>query len=411
MPPVPLGPQHLSQNALHPPPFVPPEVLKDVYPDLCDHFETVLHTSYPKLNRQLKMYEESAEFMVSLHGYAELIAVTSEIYMGYQNVVSKIRQTHPDANDHTANVTKLLAMCSEMQGHRKRARLAAEKASLVAMEKNREEKDLAKEAAREEKRPRKKPKKNSPPEVPTSDEEDDSVPDEDVPMEDVDSQERRSSPEVQIVDDPIDFDKGAQVVVSGGKLVPRAGHEKAIHTIVHKVVEDNKVVDDKKLSKAAKKEKKRAEVILFPYIHLNRIDRTSAAYVQAMNIVAQTAPEEAAKVASITTPPSLKRGRANDYIDWECGRFYYAQTKRPTPGSNQVPDRAARAIQGAVGVDIPNKGLLRAEYETRSNIVAVIARLSADLGIHETLVAKHNEMATLIRARGLTALTDLPEEK
>lgn len=170
MPPVPLGPQHLSQNALHPPPFVPPEVLKDVYPDLCDHFETVLHTSYPKLNRQLKMYEESAEFMVrrslfcpgfrlfstfiqvSLHGYAELIAVTSEIYMGYQNVVSKIRQTHPDANDHTANVTKLLAMCSEMQGHRKRARLAAEKASLVAMEKNREEKDLAKEAAREEKR-------------------------------------------------------------------------------------------------------------------------------------------------------------------------------------------------------------------------------------------------------------------
>ncbi|KAJ6456025.1 hypothetical protein C8R47DRAFT_1227996 [Mycena vitilis] len=353
----------------------------------------------------------STFIQVSLHGYVELIAVTSEIYMGYQNVVSKIHQTHPDANDHTANVTKLLAMCSEMQGHRKRARLAAEKASLVAMEKNREEKDLAKEAAREEKRPRKKPKKNSPPEVPTSDEEDDSVPDEDVPMEDVDSQERRSSPEVQIVDDPIDFDKGAQVVVSGGKLVPRAGHEKAIHTIVHKVVEDNKVVEDKKLSKAAKKEKKRAEVILFPYIHLNRIDRTSAAYVQAMNIVAQTAPEEAAKVASITTPPSLKRGRANDYIDWECGRFYYAQIKHPTPGSNQVPDRAARAIQGAVGVDIPNKGLLRAEYETRSNIVAVIARLSADLGIHETLVAKHNEMATLIRARGLTALTDLPEEK
>lgn len=135
--------------------------------------------------------------------------------------------------------------------------------------------------------------------------------------------------------------------MSGGKLVPRAGHEKAIHTIVHKVVEDNKVVDDKKLvrslfstfsadtsnpnfkSKAAKKEKKRAEVILFPYIHLNRIDRTSAAYVQAMNIVAQTAPEEAAKVASITTPPSLKRGRANDYIDWECGRFYYAQSAFP----------------------------------------------------------------------------------
>ncbi|KAJ7602685.1 hypothetical protein DFH06DRAFT_1351115 [Mycena polygramma] len=415
MPPVPLGPQHLSQNALHPPPFVPPEALKEIYPELSDHFETVIHTNYSRLERQLKMYDESATYMVSLSPYAQLIATTPEIYTGYQNVASKIKQTHPDSSMHTASVAKLMAMCDDMQKLRKRARLAQEKATAVAMEKNREEKEAAKEAAKEEgKRPRKKPKtKTSPEEVPTSDEEGEavSIPDDDVPMEDIDSQERRSSPEVQIIDDPIDFDQGAQVVVSGGKVVPRPGHEKAIHTIVNKVVEDNKAVEDKKSTGKAAKKKQRAEVILFPYVHLNRIDRQSPSYVQAMNVIARTVPDEAAKVASFTEPPSQKRGRANDYIDWEHGRFHYLQAKRPAPASNQVTDRAARAIQNAIGVDVPNKGLLRAEYETRSSLVAIIARLSADLGSHETLVAKHNEIILLMKNRGLSPLKELPEDE
>ncbi|KAJ7610759.1 hypothetical protein DFH06DRAFT_1345865 [Mycena polygramma] len=408
MPPVPLGPQHLSQNALHPPPFVPPEALKEIYPELSDHFETVIHTNYSRLERQLQMYDESASYMVSLSPYSQLIATTPEIYTGYQNVASKIKQTHPDSSMHTPSVAKLMAICDDMQKLRKRARLAQEKAGNAC--------------------PRKKPKtKTSPEEVPTSDEEGEavSIPDDDVSMEDIDSQEHRSSPEVQIIDDPIDFDQGAQVVVSGGKVVPRPGHEKAIHTIVNKVVEDNKAVEDKKFTGKAAKKKQRAEVILFPYVHLNRIDRRSPLYVQAMNVIARTAPDEAAKVASFTEPPSQKRGRANDYIDWEHGHFHYLQAKRPAPASNQVTDRAerpslearakainaARAIQNAIGVDVPNKGLLRAEYETRSSLVAIIARLSANLGSHETLVAKHNEIILLMKNRGLSPLKELPEDE
>lgn len=66
MPGVIPGPEHLSNNALSPPPFVPPAELAEVYPELVDSMQTALYMNFPKPERQLRMLDEAAQFMVRL---------------------------------------------------------------------------------------------------------------------------------------------------------------------------------------------------------------------------------------------------------------------------------------------------------------------------------------------------------
>ncbi|KAJ6456033.1 hypothetical protein C8R47DRAFT_1223001 [Mycena vitilis] len=416
MPGVIPGPEHLSNNALSPPPFVPPAELAEVYPELVDSMQTALYMNFPKPERQLRMLDEAAQFMARLESHAQLISTVDPIYLEFSQVVNKMKQF--TSVPPTSAMRKVLEMGDAMKKLRRRASTNAKQAAGQAMEHNRAEKEAAKEMARQVKKSRKK-KVVTPEDVPTSDEEEEDTPaDEDVNMEEAPSKkDRDSSPDVVIVEDPVDFDKGAHVVISGGKVIPRPGHEQNLNTIIQKTVEANNV--SAAPSKGKKRKIERAEVIRFPYVHINRIDRKSNAYIQAMNIIAKTAPEEAAKVALLSemSPPAKRRRGRHDFVDFEKGTHDTSQDKfsklSPSrPGdAQQIVAHARNTLTTAAGVQVSDTALLRAEFDTRNRIVNVIARMAADLSIHEVLVVKHDEMINLMNERQLSALSQLPEQR
>jgi hypothetical protein len=66
MPGVPLGPQHLSHNALHPPDkeFVPPAAVADEYTAAEEQLSLLMACNYPQFVKQLGLFVRTAAVLV-----------------------------------------------------------------------------------------------------------------------------------------------------------------------------------------------------------------------------------------------------------------------------------------------------------------------------------------------------------
>ncbi|KAJ7790876.1 hypothetical protein B0H13DRAFT_2394459 [Mycena leptocephala] len=270
MPGVPLGPQHLLHNALHPPDkeFVPPAAVADEYTAAEEQLSLLMACNYPQFVKQLGLFVWTAAVLNAFEPHKQLVAPITEIFEMFTKFTNKFRQfwgphgakTPPPA------ITATLELGEEF--HKLRVRAKANQNSLLeaACDKSRAEKDDAKKEAKKSKRK----KQVLSAEAVQSDPEDSViVVDEDTVMDDL--LDAQGDDDL----DSIDADAFMAEIDDAKKEKEKASTSKSAQ----------------KLPKISKN-KPRAETVCIPYTRVGCLDRSSSAFVKAMNIIGKTDPKE-----------------------------------------------------------------------------------------------------------------------
>ncbi|KAJ7903982.1 hypothetical protein B0H13DRAFT_2334915 [Mycena leptocephala] len=133
-------------------------------------------------------------------------------------------------------------------------------------------------------------------------------------------------------------------------------------------------------SKSAQKlNKPRAETVCIPYTHVGRLDRSSSAFVKAMNVIGKTDPKEAEKVASEAEASVLRKQR-------HAGS-HYEYPKLTTPHRDGVLEAALEAVNSPIP-NLPDRALQRIGLQARTELLATTHRLSFTLEYHRMLLAE-----------------------
>ncbi|KAJ7441713.1 hypothetical protein FB451DRAFT_1190900 [Mycena latifolia] len=418
MPPVPIGPQHLSANALHPPPFVPPSSMPiDVFKK-CDKASKMLQgCRLANSEEQLELFIDTAQVLaryfsfrcyfvadpllrqMTLTKYKETIAAYQYMYDWFLQFCNKFQQFWIRCQGSYPGLCQKLVNFTDELGHI-RQRLKLEDANT---------------------KPRKAKKAAITP-VSVDDSDDDPVlfpGSEDEAMED-------AEPLIDLfqqVDDAIEIDG------MSGDDSPKDTSSKSSskHSAAESVKESTKGKGKGKDTSSFKKKDKQdhSETVRIPYLRNSRINTKSREYLKAMKVVAKTQPEEAEKVAGKTPLPSRKRRRASsfyEYIDshesvqgmYSSTWPFYSADLRPavalTP--KQLPKLTPQHITNTIDrahtlvttkqPEVPDEAIIRQDRNVRSNLAFATHQIAYQLKMRDELLTEHLRLNEIMKERKLT---------
>ncbi|KAJ7045329.1 hypothetical protein C8F04DRAFT_1173431 [Mycena alexandri] len=420
MPSVPSGPLSAGAKSTLVKPFVPPTEIKHLYDDFDDKVSLLMACNFAKNpDRQIRMFVETAV----------VIAHVSEIFEMFSGFCNKFRQfwaARPGA--YPKEVREVITFTEDLCKMRTRSSATRDSSREAGLEKARADKEaaLAEAQAKAQKPPRRKGPIMPAFVVTDDDESDEDVRDEDTVMADVEPKSKRLSSSDLLMLEDAELDA---MIFGPDDPAPSA-------TTVPPVKPLPTGPKAQSLPGFNKFKPGRPETVRIPYARIQRIDKTTSAYIKAQSLLLKTDKYESIKVAAEPDGPSVrKRPRRSSLYEFEEAQpplqgmldilkemysfspraylesigelpaFRVPTTAKFTHSDSNRASTSASAIVSAPGQGIPtSRALALQEFDTRSNISLTVHRLAYQLTLHEVLVAEHERLLKEMKKRDVTVL-------
>ncbi|KAJ6464809.1 hypothetical protein DFH09DRAFT_1346741 [Mycena vulgaris] len=364
MPAVPIGPQHLSGNALFPPPFeIPSNIPIKLFKKVETTSRRFLATNGLPDADMIELFNDTSDVLMGLVPYKETVAAHQHIFNFFLNFCNKFRQywIKCGTGSYPVPCQKVVNFLEELTKLRARAKHAATE----QRSRDRDERIAASlEAAPAPKTRKGKKAITTPAVVPDTD--DESVifgASEDEDMEDA------GPLEVSTKDNnAIDIDAPAPSEVSS--------------------TSSSTNVKGKDL----------------PSFKKNKEDRAEA----AMKVISKTEPEEAAKVASEPSTSSRKRRRASSFYEFAESHedqqgLSAKQLSKLTPRFIDSAISTARTIVTSAQPEPSDDAIALQDLQVRTDLAVATHRIAKQLKMRDELYAEHVRLIGVMKERKLAA--------
>ncbi|KAJ7450980.1 hypothetical protein B0H11DRAFT_2246558 [Mycena galericulata] len=403
---VPLGPQHLSHQALLGP--LPPRGMEaDTWQDAYDAVDTMLATNFSNPNKQASLFEQTAKTIIrmvpsveSFARHAETIKFISAFLNKYSQFAKRRSGRTPQVIQSVFDLQTTMRGTAASQIQRQNQQIEADRSERVA---------ALEESQTTKGRKRSHKVSSSKATVDTSDE--DSEEEVQITLRDEDDPMEEAPPLKNVADSGsnahLSFDKSGSAP-TGSVEDPIDGDEfmKEIDEVIGSKAGKGK-------QSPSKPKATRPEAVRIPYIRASkRIDVESNSYIKAMAIVEKTNPKEANKVLDeIPPPPPRKRQRSGSFYEFEEAHsglqvvnMTQKQLDKLTPKqSNQIVENSLRAVVAQAKVSTPDDAI-RQERHVRAHMANATSQLQHFLKVREHLVGQHKRLLSQMEERKLKPL-------